>query len=46
MHGLQPSAMTDIELVHYARLKGVDALDKAWVEELLRRLEKTLDQRA
>ena len=39
MHGIQPSALTDKELVHYATLVRPEDLPPAWVEEIIKRLE-------
>jgi hypothetical protein len=43
MSGIQPQILTNEELVKYAWLQGADKLDPAWVQELLKRLEATLD---
>lgn len=43
MSGIQPSVLTNEELVRYARLQPADQLPAAWVEELIKRLEATLD---
>jgi hypothetical protein len=43
MSGIRPQILTNEELVKYAWLQGVDKLDPTWVQELLERLEATLD---
>lgn len=43
MSGIQPQILTNEELVRYARLQPADKLPAAWVEEILKRLEETLD---
>ena len=39
MQGIQPSSLTDKELVHYASLARPEELSPAWVAELIKRLE-------
>jgi hypothetical protein len=43
MSGIQFNNLSTPELVHYAWLMGPDKLPPAWVEELIKRLEQTLD---
>ena len=43
MSGLQPSQLTTAELVRYANLQSPDKLPPDWVAEILKRLERTLD---
>ena len=43
MHGIQPSALSDKEFVHYVTLVRPEDLPPAWVAELIKRLAKHLD---
>lgn len=43
MQGIQPQSLNNEELVRYAHLMGYDKLPPAWVAELAKRLEATLD---
>jgi hypothetical protein len=43
MSGIDFRNLTTAELVHYAWLMGPDKLPPNWVEELIKRLEQTLD---
>lgn len=42
MSGIQPASLTDEELVRYAWLNQ-EKLTPEWIKELIRRLERTLD---
>jgi hypothetical protein len=43
MQGIQPASLTDEELVRMALLVRPEALPPAWVQELLVRFERALD---
>ena len=43
MQGIQPQNLTNEELVRYARLMPPGQVPSAWVDELIKRLEATLD---
>lgn len=43
MYDIQPSRLSDEELVRMAYTWGYDKLPPAWVEELAKRLEQHLD---
>lgn len=43
MYNIQPSRLSDEELVRMAHTLGYDKLPPAWVEELAKRLEKHID---
>lgn len=42
MRGIQPTALSDEELVHYAALMRPEEVPPAWVAELIKRLEDVL----
>lgn len=43
MQDIRPQQLTDQELVHYAHLMGYDKLPTAWVQEIVTRFERSLD---
>jgi hypothetical protein len=43
MYGIRPEILTTEELVKYAWLEGPERLPAIWVQELIKRLEQTLD---
>ena len=43
MQGIQPQNLTNAELVRYASLMPYGQVPAVWVEELIKRLEATLD---
>ena len=45
MRGLQPSSLTDKELLHYATLERAEDLPPEWVAEILKRFEELLDDK-
>lgn len=45
MPGIQPRNLTDRELVRYAELMNNNGLPKEWADELIKRFEKTWEDR-
>lgn len=43
MQGIQPTSLTNEELLKYSWLTGADKLPAAWVSELMLRLEEFVD---
>ena len=46
MHGIEPTRLTNKELLDYAHLFGYDKLPAAWVAELAKRLEEAEEKLA
>jgi len=45
MRGIQPSSLTNEELLRYATLVRAEDVPPEWVAELLKRFEELLDDR-
>lgn len=43
MSGIQATQLSTFELVHYSWLIGPDKLSPEWIQELIKRLEQSLD---
>lgn len=43
MQGIQPTSLSDEELLKYSWLTGADKLPAQWVTELMIRLERCVD---
>lgn len=44
MHGIQPTGLSNEELVRLAWAAGPEALSPLWVKELILRLENAIDE--